>query len=105
MASCAACGRPFTASGRRRWCSDACKQAAWRHRAAPAAIPAPPLVPAGSRRTVTVYQCDSCGHRALGSQRCEDCGTFMHAIGRGGLCPSCDEPVAIQELLNPEENQ
>ena len=100
--TCPACGQPFAASGRRRWCSDACKQAAYRGRAS---APAPPLPPARPKRAVTVYRCDSCGYRALGSQRCDDCGTFMHAIGRGGLCPGCDEPVAIQELLNPEENQ
>lgn len=100
--SCPACGQPFTPVGRRRWCSDACKQAAYRARAA---APAPPLPPVGSKRAVTIYECDSCGYRALGNQRCDDCGTFMHAIGTGGLCPGCDEPITIQELLNPEEQQ
>jgi len=37
----------------------------------------------------------------LGDQRCDDCGTFMRAVGIGGLCPSCDEPHTIDELLNP----
>ena len=31
-AACPACGQPFTRAGRRRWCSDACRQAAWRRR-------------------------------------------------------------------------
>jgi hypothetical protein len=37
----------------------------------------------------------------MSDQRCADCGTFMHRVGLGGLCPCCDEPVTIDELLNP----
>ena len=94
---CPACGRPFTPAGRRRWCSDACKQAAWRRGRTPP-TPALPVPAAGRKRDITVYECGQCGLRALGSQRCDDCGTFMAAIGIGGLCPHCDEPVAIQDL-------
>ena len=100
MRACGACGQPFAASGRRRWCPDACKQAAWRRRTA---LPEPPVPPPGTRRAVTVCQCDGCGYRALGIQRCDDCGTFMHAIGPGGLCPGCDEPVAAVELTQPSQ--
>jgi len=100
MRPCPACGQPFTPSGRRRWCSAACKQAAWRRRRTPA-VPAPPVPPKGRKRAITVYQCSDCGTRLLGSQRCDDCGTFMHAAGIGGLCPCCDEPVTIHELLPP----
>ena len=32
---CPACGSSFAASGRRRHCSDACRQAAWRRRHCP----------------------------------------------------------------------
>jgi hypothetical protein len=45
-----------------------------------------------------VYICDTCDTRALGQQRCEDCNTFMRAAGIGGLCPCCNEPVAVAEL-------
>ena len=31
---CGQCGASFTAVGRRRWCSDACRQSAWRRRRA-----------------------------------------------------------------------
>jgi len=63
--SCPACGQPFTPTGRRRWCSDTCKQAAWRRRRMPA-VPAPPVPPKGCRRAMTVYECSQCGLRALG---------------------------------------
>ena len=59
-----------------------------------------PLPASRPRKNSTVYECGDCGTRLLGAQRC-DCGTFMHRIGTGGLCPSCDEPVAIEELLQP----
>jgi Zn ribbon nucleic-acid-binding protein len=95
--ACPACGQPFAPSGRRRWCSDACKQAAYRRRATP--VPAPALPAGRPKRQVTVYECSSCGHRALGTQRCDDCGTFMSAAGIGGLCPHCEEPVTIQDLI------
>lgn len=100
--TCPACGQAFTPSGRRQWCSDACKHAAWRRRNTPA-IPQPPLPPARRKRDLTVYECGTCGHRSLGSQRCDDCGTFMRAVGAGGTCPHCDEPVAIQELTPPPQ--
>ena len=97
-AACPACGQPFTLSGRRRWCSDACRQAAWRRRH-PARQPAdagpPPPRPARER---TVYECPDCGARYLGRQRCDDCGTFCRRIGPGGHCPHCDEPVAVSDL-------
>ena len=98
IGTCPACGQAFTPAGRRRHCSDACRQAAWRRRHAPA-VPAPPLPPPGRKRASTVYECGQCGNRALGTQRCDDCHTFMTAAGIGGLCPCCDEPVTIKELI------
>jgi hypothetical protein len=99
-ATCPACGQPFTPAGRRRWCSDACRQAAWRHRhpapgPAAAGLPAPPP----TAREATIYQCPQCGERYLGQQRCHDCGTFCRRVGPGGSCPHCDEPVAINDLI------
>jgi hypothetical protein len=102
-AACPACGQPFTRAGRRRWCSAACRQAAWRHRhpAPPAALP-PPRHPA---RDTTIYQCPDCQERYLGQQRCDDCGTFCHRIGPGGPCPHCDEPVATSDLITITDPQ
>ncbi len=57
---------------------------------------APVTVPkAKPRRPIAVYECDSCGERAVGQQRCETCSTFMHRIGIGGECPACSEPIAV----------
>jgi hypothetical protein len=99
--ACPACGQAFTPSGRRRWCSTACKQAAWRRRH-PTAAPVPPLSPPGGKQPMTVYECGTCGNRALGTQRCDDCGTFMRAVGIGGLCPNCEEPVTTRELTTSQ---
>ncbi len=98
---CPVCQRRFTPAGRRRFCSDACRKAAWRRRHQPptAAIVVPPPRP---RRPVTVYACPSCQARYLGEQRCQDCGVFCHRVGLGGACPSCDEPVAVADLLSEE---
>jgi len=98
---CPHCGQPFTPAGKRRYCSDACKAAAYRRRhhaaVAPVALP-----PARSRKPITVYECDACGTRALGEQRCDQCETFMRRVGYGGHCPHCDEPVAVTDLLDGE---
>lgn len=97
-ALCATCGRAFRPSGRRRFCSDACRQAAWRHRHAEPAPSPPAAAKPRSRRSATVYECPSCGTRYLGEQRCPDCRCFCRSVGPGGRCPHCDEPVAISDL-------
>ena len=99
--TCPVCEQTFTPNGRRRFCTDACKAVAYRRRHT--TQPAPLVVPATQqRRPITVYECATCGHRALGQQRCDDCHTFMTRVGYGGLCPCCDEPVAVNELLDQE---
>lgn len=99
-AECLVCGGPFPTGRARTTCSDACRQTLWRRRHQPAATP--PTLPAREpRKPHTVYHCDNCDTRALGIQRCEDCNTFMRAIGPGGHCPCCEEPITFNELLNP----
>jgi hypothetical protein len=62
-AACTACGQPFTPSGRRRWCSGACRQAAWRRRhPPPGLVAALPSTPPPSRDS-TIYQCPDCDER------------------------------------------
>ena len=98
-AACPACGQPFTPAGRRRWCSDACRQAAWRRRhPAPGPAGGGTAAPPAAAGNATIYQCPECDQRYLGQQRCDDCGTFCRRLGPGGACPHCDEPVAIKDL-------
>jgi len=93
--ACPICGQPFTPMGRQRVCSAACRQAAWRRRHGPPH----PRIPLHPARAATVYECPSCDTRSLGVQRCDDCGVFCRRVGPGGLCPHCDEPVALADLL------
>jgi rubrerythrin len=99
--ACPICQRPFTPVGRQRYCSDACRAAAYRRRR-DANRPTLHIPNGRRRRPITVYECDDCGFRALGDQRCPDCSTFMRKIGLGGDCPHCGEPVAVPELLAQE---
>jgi len=97
--ACPICERGFRPVGRRRFCSDACRQAAWRGRH-PEKLVTAILLPPRTPRSATVYECPSCQTRSLGEQRCPDCNTFGRRVGPGGLCPSCDEPVAVTDLLD-----
>jgi hypothetical protein len=96
---CPVCTRPFVPVGRQAYCTPACRAAAYRrrHHADQPPITVPKAQP---RRPITIYQCDNCDSRALGHQYCDDCHTFMRRIGLGGRCPSCDEPIAVTELLD-----
>jgi len=98
---CPVCRCSFMPVGRQRYCRDACRATAYRRRRD--AGRAPVVVPRGElRRPITVYECGGCGARAVGEQRCEQCRTFMSRVGLGGCCPSCDEPVSVEELLGQE---
>ena len=70
------CDSPFPASGRRRYCSDACRQAAWRHHQA-----TPPTSANPNPKPAIVYECPTCDARYLGEQRCPDCNTFCRRLG------------------------
>lgn len=102
-AGCALCGAATPPGRSRRWCSAACRQAAYRRRTQPApALPkSTPPSPARSRRDGTVYTCPACDTRLLGEQRCPDCHLFAVRLGPGGTCPHCDEIVAVIDLQPP----
>lgn len=94
--ACGVCGGPLPAGRSRRWCSDACRQAAFRiRRAAPL-----PVQPA---KADTVYECPECEVRYLGAQRCDDCNCWCRRLGPGGPCPHCDELVVLSDFLRPEQ--
>lgn len=50
----------------------------------------------------TVYECSSCGERSVGERRCQECNLFSRALGLGGHCNGCDEPMLLAELLELE---
>jgi hypothetical protein len=99
--ACPICGLAFAASRRKTYCSDACRSAAFRRRR-DAQSPVVVVPDPQPRRLLSVYECDDCGVRALGAKYCEDCRTFMRSVGVGGCCPTCDEPISVQELLGEE---
>ncbi len=107
--SCPVCQATIT-SARARYCSDACKQRAYRLRqtnATPLDLDAL-TADLRSRRVLiarTVYECPACETRLLGTQRCPDCHVFCRRLGLGGPCPHCDDPVTLAELLGLEEVQ
>ena len=98
---CPVCHQPFSPQGRARYCSDRCRQAAFRRRHQ-LTSPEVHVPPKGAKRAVTVYVCDGCGARSLGEQYCAECRTFMRSLGRGGYCLSCEEAIAVSELVELE---
>lgn len=79
---------------RQRYCSGACRQAAFRQRHA-----TPPPPPVKLPRHFIVYECPECEQRYLGERRCPDCNLFTRRIGVGDACPHCGEPVAVTDLV------
>jgi hypothetical protein len=83
--TCPVCGRTFSPSGKRAYCTDACKAAAYRRRRdANRPVVQVQLPKSRPRGPITVYECGSCGERSLGDQRCGQCGIFMRRVGIGG---------------------
>ena len=105
--SCPVCQATIP-SPRARYCSDACKQRAYRLRqtdSAPIDLDAL-TADLRSRQALvahTVYACPTCETRFLGQQRCPDCHLFCRRLSLGGTCPHCDDPVTLAELLGIEE--
>ena len=96
VADCLVCGTPLTvARSTRGYCSDGCRQHAYRTRQRAADIPAEPRRP---RRVDSVYQCPECDSRYVGEQWCADCNRPCRRIGIGGSCPHCGEPVTVGDI-------
>ncbi len=93
---CPICDQP--PDGRGRYCSPRCRQAAYRRRHQPPAVP--PLPTFRPRRDGTVYECSDCETRYLGEQWCSDCNRPCRRVATGGTCPSCEEVITVDELLD-----
>jgi len=97
---CPVCATRFVPVRRQRYCSSACRQAGWRARHQDGGYE-PVVIPARApRRAITVYQCPECDSRFLGQQWCQACNRPCVRVDLGGLCPHCDEPVAISDLTD-----
>ena len=94
--ACLRCGVAFDRLGRQRFCSTVCRQSAWRQRRS---APIEPIV----AKAETVYECPECDARYIGEQRCDVCNRWCRRVGPGGCCPNCLEPVAITDILSPEQ--
>lgn len=94
-------------SPRARYCSDACKQPAYRLRQLDLTSIDLDVLTADLRRRQalvghTVDECPTCESRYLGERRCPDCHVFCRRLGLGGTCPDCDAPILLTELLGRE---
>jgi hypothetical protein len=105
--SCLVCGTPLP-TARAQYCSPGCKQRAYRLRHDNALAGDLGALAAELKRrqrlvAQTIYECPECGERYLAEQRCPDCNCFCRALGLGGACPHCDEPILAAELLGEEK--
>ena len=104
--TCALCTQPLLSS-RARYCSAACRQRSFRlRRSQLAAIDDRQLRAELRRRSAllahTVYECNVCGERQIGERRCAQDNLFCRALGPGGRCTACDEPILLADLLELE---
>jgi hypothetical protein len=106
LPTCPLCPAPLPSS-RARYCSAAYRQRSFRlRRIQLAAIDDRQLRAELRRRRAlvahTVYECSLCGERMVGDRRCAQDNVFCRALGLGGHCSSCDEPILLAELLELE---
>jgi hypothetical protein len=53
----------------------------------------------------TVYECGQCGEQLIGERRCPSCNVFCRALGLGGRCTECEQPILLADLLELEVNR
>ena len=56
----------------------------------------------GALMAHTVYECGQCGEQLMGERRCPSCNVFARALGLGGRCSDCDQPILLADLLELE---
>ena len=87
---CPICNTGFTPVRRQRYCTNACRQIAYRrrhHRADPVE-----QLPSDRRRDMTVYTCDDCEQRYLGQQWCPDCNRPAAGSAQAAPVPTATNP-------------
>ena len=104
--TCALCSRVLD-SPRSRYCSPAHRQRAFRLRRVKLASVDERQLRAELRRRAalvahTVYECSVCGERQVGIRRCEQDNVFARALGLGGHCTECEQPILLADLLELE---
>jgi len=95
---CPICGRQYS-SRRARYCSGACRMKALRRRRYHAALAPTTPTPTSLPEWKPIYECALCKRRMLGDHRCSACNRFGQRLGLGGLCPHCDQPVLLTDLV------
>jgi hypothetical protein len=60
------------------------------------------LLEAGDLVAHTIYECQDCMTRYLGTQRCPECNRFCTKLGYGGRCPDSGELHLFEELEGAE---
>jgi hypothetical protein len=104
--TCALCSRVLESS-RSRYCSPAHRQRAFRLRRVKLDSLDERQLRAELRRrgalvAHTVYECSVCGERQVGVRRCEQDNVFTRALGLGGHCTECEQPILLGDLLELE---
>ena len=104
---CPVCGEWYQPVGRARYCSQACRQHAYRLRqeqTREAKLEA--WMRELERRSAvlqqTTYECPSCEQRYLLIRRCPDCNLMCRKLGLGGNCPHCDDLILVSELIGTD---
>jgi hypothetical protein len=103
---CLVCGKSLQ-SGRRLYCSPAHRQRAFRLRHIAPLVADNRHLRAELRRqgtlvAHTVYECGVCGERFVGQRRCAQDNVFCRALGLGGYCSDCEQPILVADLLELE---
>jgi hypothetical protein len=104
--SCVVCGRQRSGL-RGLYCSATCRQRAFRlRRRTQLGVDherlRAELRTRGALMRHTLYECSLCGERLVGERRCPDCHVFCRALGLGGRCSECEQPILLADLLELE---
>ena len=55
--------------------------------------------PSNPSSVSVLYECGGCGERLLDERRCQDCNRWTRRLGPAVVCPHCDEPILLADVL------